>query len=303
MFWAAVFSRPNKFWIAGQFEFWDLFDSGFVSTNPEPRCVTIRKFKLTWSELSLPFLPKYSSIHCLLLDVEGTTSSVEFVYKTLFPFASAHVESYLHRHSAEPEVRHLLSELRAEQAADAAKDPQIGVWMRGTEEEEIVTAAQYVRHLIAVDRKTTPLKTLQGKIWEEGFRSGELLGDVYEDVPRAFAGWHAGGKRIAIFSSGSVQAQRLLFGHSKAGDLTKYIEAYFDTTTGPKREAASYAAIAKSLGVSAESILFVSDVEAELGAAREAGMQTALMLRPGTTRPVAARHGCIESFDELPDEA
>lgn len=253
--------------------------------------------------MNSPFLPKHSSIHCLLLDIEGTTSSVEFVYKTLFPFASAHVESYLHRHSAEPEVRRLLSELRAEQAADATKDPQIGVWMRGTVGEEILTAAQYVRHLIALDRKTTPLKTLEGKIWDEGFRSGELLGDVYDDVPRAFARWHAEGKRIAIFSSGSVQAQRLLFGHSKAGDLTRFIEAYFDTTTGPKREAASYAEIAKLLGVDAANLLFVSDVEAELDAAREGRMQTALMLRPGTTRPAAAKHGCIESFDELTEAA
>jgi len=219
--------------------------------------------------LSLPFLPKNSSTLCLLLDIEGTTSSVEFVHKTLFPYASAHVDSYLLRHSADPEIKRLMSELRAEQAADAAKDPQLGVWMRGTVEEEIATAAGYVRHLIAVDRKTIPLKTLQGKIWEGGFRNGELLGHVYEDVPRAFARWNADGKRIAIFSSGSVQAQRLLLGHSKAGDLAKYIEAYFDTTTGPKRAAASYAAIAKSLGVNAESVLFVSDVEPELDAARE----------------------------------
>ena len=267
MFWAAVFSRPREL------------------------------------ELSLPFLPNNSSILCFLLDIEGTTSSVEFVYKTLFPFASAHLESYLHRHSAEPEVRRLLSELRAEQATDAAKDPQIGVWMRGTVEEEIATAAQYVRHLIAVDRKTTPLKTLQGKIWEEGFRSGELLGDVYDDVPRAFSRWKAEGKRIAIFSSGSVQAQRLLFGYSKAGDLTKYIEAYFDTTTGAKRQAASYTAIVKLLEVGAANVLFVSDVEAELDAAREAEMQTALMLRPGTARPDAAKHGWIESFDELTEAA
>jgi len=254
-------------------------------------------------ELRLPFLPKSSSIGCLLLDIEGTTSSVEFVYNTLFPFASAHVEGFLHRHSADPEIKRLVSELRAEQAADAAKDPQLGVWMRGTAEEEIATAGKYVRHLIALDRKTTPLKTLQGKIWEEGFRSGELFGDVYDDVPRAFARWSAKGNRIAIFSSGSVQAQRLLFGHSKAGDLSKYIEAYFDTTTGPKREAASYTAIAETLGIDAAGILFVSDVEAELDAAGAAGMQTALMLRPGAERPTAAKHGCIESFDELTEAA
>jgi enolase-phosphatase E1 len=135
----------------------------------------------------LPSLPEKSTVVWLLLDIEGTTSAVEFVYKTLFPFASAHVESYLHRHSADPEVKRLMSELRAEQATDAAKDPQLGIWMRGTAEEEVVTAAAYVRHLIAIDRKTTPLKTLEGKIWEAGFRSGALFGDVYDDVPPAFA--------------------------------------------------------------------------------------------------------------------
>jgi enolase-phosphatase E1 len=247
----------------------------------------------------LLFSPKTSSVSCLLLDIEGTTTSVDFVYKTLFPFASAHVESFLYRHSARPEIKQLLSELRGEQGADASKDPQIGVWMRGTLDEEIVTASIYVRHLIALDRKTTPLKTLQGKIWEEGFRSGELKGHIYEDVPNAFARWSAEGKKIAIFSSGSVQAQRLLFGHSLAGDLTKYIEAYFDTTTGPKREAASYAAIGTALGIAAESVLFVSDVPAELDAGREAGMQTALMVRPGGAASNDPRHACIESFERL----
>jgi len=266
VFWAPVFSRPRE------------------------------------SELRLPFLPNSPSTGCLLLDIEGTTSSVEFVYNTLFPFASAHVEAFLQRHAADPEIKRLVSELRAEQAADAARDPQLGIWMRGTTEEEVVTTAKYVRHLIALDRKTTPLKTLQGRIWEEGFRGGELLGDVYDDVPRAFVRWSAEGKRIAIFSSGSVQAQRLLFGHSKAGDLSKYIEAYFDTTTGPKRERASYTAIATTLGIGAAGILFVSDVEAELDAARDAGMQTAWMLRPGTPRPETTRHTTIEDFDQLSAE-
>ena len=247
----------------------------------------------------MPLLPKTSYIFCLLLDIEGTTTSVDFVYKTLFPFAGAHVESYLYRHAAEPETKRLLSELRAGQAADAERDPQLGVWMRGTAAEEIVTAANYVRHLMAQDRKVTALKTLQGRIWEEGFRSGELKGHVYEEVPEAFGRWRAGGKRIAIFSSGSVQAQKLLFGHSVAGDLTEYIDAYFDTTTGPKREAASYAAIGEAMGVAAEGVLFVSDVTEELDAAREAGMQTALMVRPGAVRPDGSGHTAFESFAGL----
>jgi enolase-phosphatase E1 len=250
-------------------------------------------------ELNLALLPNNSFIRFLLLDIEGTTTPVDFVYETLFPFASAGVELYLHRHSAEPEVRHLLNELRAEQAADAAKDPQVGVWMRGTAEEEVATAGNYVRHLIATDRKTTSLKTLQGRIWEEGYRSGELRGEVYEDVPRAFERWKKEGKRVAIFSSGSVLAQKLLFGYSNAGDLTKYIEAYFDTTTGPKREVASYKAIANALRAETGSMLFVSDVTQELDAAGDAGMHTALMVRPGSSQPEDSRHTCIESFDQL----
>lgn len=250
-------------------------------------------------ELNLALLPNNSSISFLLLDIEGTTTPVDFVYETLFPFASAAVELYLHRHSAEPEVRLLLNELRAEQVADAAMDPQVGVWMRGTVEEEIATAGNYVRHLIATDRKTTPLKTLQGKIWEEGYRRGELRGEVYDDVPRAFELWKEKGKRIAIFSSGSVLAQKLLFGHSNAGDLRKYIDAYFDTTTGPKREAASYKAIGNALGAATRSMLFVSDVAQELDAAGDAGMYTALMVRPGSSQPADSRHARIESFDQL----
>src|SRR5262249_26081798 len=161
-------------------------------------------------------------------DIEGTTTPVDFVYKTLFPFASARVETFLRSHSAEAKIRDVIVELRQEHGLEN--------WNRETREAEIASAASYVRQLVAEDRKVTQLKTLQGKIWEEGYRSGELRGEVYEDVPRAFERWKKERKRIAIFSSGSVLAQKLLFGHSNAGDLTKYIENYFDTTTGPKRE-------------------------------------------------------------------
>jgi enolase-phosphatase E1 len=213
---------------------------------------------------------------------------VDFVYKTLFPFASARAQAYLREHFAEPEVRTIVAELRAEHGTER--------WNNRTAEEEIASASAYVHHLIEQDRKVTPLKTLQGKIWEEGFKSGELKGHVYEDVPRAFERWKSEGKRIAIFSSGSVLAQKLLFGHSSGGDLTRYIDAYFDTTTGPKRKTTSYAAIANALGIAPESVLFVSDVTAELDAARGAGMETALMLRPGVEKPNETTHACIEDF-------
>jgi len=250
-------------------------------------------------ELSLPLLPQKASTFCYLLDIEGTTTPVDFVYKTLFPFAAERVDGYLRRHLGEPETMSLLEDLRRAHAAEWTDHPAIGPWLRRTSEEEIVSATRYVRHLITQDRKVTPLKTLQGKIWEEGYRSGDLLGTVYEDVPRAFMRWRADGKHIAIFSSGSVLAQKLLFGHSNEGDLTKYIEAHFDTTTGPKREAKSYSAIAGALRAESGNVLFVSDVEAELDAAKEAGIQTALMIRPGAAEATNARHATIKSFDEL----
>ncbi len=239
----------------------------------------------------MALLPNNPSIHFLLLDIEGTTTPVDFVYKTLFPFASARVEAFLREHSEEAKIRDLIAELRQEHGLEN--------WNRETREAEIVSAASYVRQLIAEDRKVTPLKTLQGEIWEEGYRSGELHGEVYEDVPRALLRWKKEGKRIAIFSSGSVLAQRLLFGHSNAGDLTVYIDAYFDTTTGPKREAASYKSIGNALAATTGSMLFVSDVTQELDAARDAGMYTALMVRPRSPQPAGSRHACIESFDQL----
>ena len=244
-----------------------------------------------------------SGITHLLLDIEGTTTPVDFVYKTLFPFAAERVEAYLHQHAAEGEVRELVDELRREHAADAAKHPALRPWLHASADEQISSAVKYVRHLIAVDKKLTPLKTLQGRIWEEGFLSGALRGDMYEDVPRAFERWKKDGKRIAIFSSGSVLAQRLLFGHSVVGDLTVYIDDYFDTTTGPKREPASYVAIVKALRTPPDKIMFFSDVTGELDAARATGINTVLMIRPGTLRPSETRHTCVESFDDVDLEA
>jgi enolase-phosphatase E1 len=147
------------------------------------------------------------------------------------------------------------------------------------------------------DRKSTGLKSLQGKIWEEGYRSGELKGEVYPDVLPALERWRAQGIDVAIFSSGSVQAQRSLFKNSVAGDLTRFIQAYFDTTTGPKSEPQSYARIAAALERSPSEVLFVSDIVAELEAAREAGMRTALCVRGSSE--VHGVHPVIHRFDEI----
>ena len=150
------------------------------------------------------------------------------------------------------------------------------------------------------DRKSTGLKSLQGKIWDEGYRSGELRGEVYPDVPVAFERWRRQRLEIAIFSSGSVQAQQLLFRNTASGDLTRFIRAYFDTTTGPKRDAESYGRIAAALGRNSSDVLFVSDVSAELDAARTAGMQTALCVRSPAPAPTTGQsHPVIHDFDRL----
>jgi enolase-phosphatase E1 len=146
------------------------------------------------------------------------------------------------------------------------------------------------------DRKSTALKSLQGRIWEEGYRAGQLRGQVYPDVPRAFARWRAQGRDLAIFSSGSVLAQRLLFSGSEAGDLTQAIRAFFDTTTGAKSDPESYRKIAAALGQAPAAVLFLSDVTAELDAARGAGMATRLCVREGNA-PEAADHPVVRTFD------
>lgn len=230
----------------------------------------------------------------VLLDVEGTTTPVDFVLRVLFPDARAHVFGFLEAHASDPDVALDVAGLRDEHARDAASGRKPPAW-----DDSTAGAAEYARWLMDQDRKLTALKSLQGKIWAEGYASGRLRGQVYDDVPEALARWTRSGRRVAIFSSGSVLAQRLIFAHSDHGDLTPFLSAYFDTTTGPKREAESYARIASALGAPAGVVLFVSDVVAELDAARAAGMTTALAVRtpPG---PAGHSHPQLASFDELP---
>jgi enolase-phosphatase E1 len=238
-----------------------------------------------------------SGVRALLLDIEGTTTPIDFVFKTLFPFAAAHARDFLLKHFDEPEVAEVLDQLREANRSDVANGAP--AWTAQSYEQEAEAAEEYVRWLIAKDSKLSALKTLQGKIWEEGFRGGELKGEVYSDVAPAFARWEDEGRRVAIFSSGSVLAQKMLFAHSAAGDLGPFIAAYFDTTTGPKRDDASYRKISAALGMDPGKILFVSDVSAELDAAQIAGMQTALSLRPGVTPQDEPRHEVIHDFVEI----
>ena len=224
----------------------------------------------------------------VLLDIEGTTTPIEFVHHVLFPYARARVRDFLQSHASDEGVREDIELLRREYAAE--RPAELPSW----------NAESFVYWLMDRDRKSTGLKSLQGKIWEAGYRAGELKGkgEVYADVRPALARWHDAGKRIAIFSSGSVQAQRNLFANTTAGDLSAFLSGYFDTTTGPKRESRSYQRIAGELRCRPEDVLFVSDVSAELDAAREAGMRTALCVR-GAPPETTNGHPVIHTFSEL----
>lgn len=227
-------------------------------------------------------------VDVVVLDVEGTTAPIAFVHDVLFPYAAAALDEFVAAHAGEPAVAAALDGLAREHAAEPAAD-------RPAE-----AGVTYARWLMARDRKSTALKALQGMIWRGGYQAGALAAVLFDDVAPALARWQAAGARIASYSSGSIEAQELIYRHATAGDLTARFAAWFDTTTGPKREAASYRAIAAALGVAPARIGFVSDVIAELDAARDAGMIGVLSVRPGNP-PVAAGHGfaTIESFDQL----
>jgi enolase-phosphatase E1 len=236
----------------------------------------------------------------VLLDIEGTTTPVDFVYEVLFPFARDRVREFLASHK---EIGNEdIEGLRRERARDCEQGNQPPALKDETEEALLDSVTAYLHWLMDRDRKSTPLKSLQGKIWEEGYRAGELRAQVFEDVPRAFRLWRDERKDICIYSSGSALAQRLLFAHTQAGDLTAFIREYFDTAIGAKIERESYLRIAVALNSEPSDIVFISDVTAELAAAREAGLQTLLSVRPGNRlQPEADSYTKVHSFDELFD--
>jgi enolase-phosphatase E1 len=234
-----------------------------------------------------------------LLDIEGTITSISFVHDVLFPYAWQRMEDFLRRNWDSPEVRKDVAALRRERAAEAAHTPA-PTWDDRDSAAEQASAAAYARWLIDRDRKSTPLKSLQGKIWEAAYASGELRADVFPDVPPALRRWRTRGERVAFFSSGSVLAQKLLLSHTVAGDLTPLLDGYFDTTTGPKAAPESYEKIARALGQQPAAVVFVSDVEAELDAAGQAGLATVFCNRAGKAVAQKSLHHRIETFDELP---
>jgi len=225
----------------------------------------------------------------ILTDIEGTTTSIAFVYDVLFPYAAARLEETCARSDPGPELAQALARLRDEHAKETAADPP----------PPFGDGAPYARWLMERDRKSTGLKLLQGLIWESGYTQGEIRGQVYPDVPPALAAWRAAGRRLRIFSSGSMRAQQLLFGYTDYGDLTPYFEGFHDTQTGPKQDPAAYAAIAAAFALPPEEILFLSDVVTELDAAARAGYRTGLLVRPGNKPAEPGAHVVYRSFAEI----
>ena len=227
----------------------------------------------------------------ILLDVEGTTSSISFVYDVLFEHAKRNVGDFLATHRHAPEV----CEVAAGLATGAGLAPNTFSAADGPSRLALVAL-----DLMNRDVKDTSLKALQGMIWRGGYQSGEIVAHVFDDVPPALAQWADGGLDVRIYSSGSIEAQKLFFAHTAHGDLTRHLRGHYDTTTGPKRDAASYAAIAADMGLEPRRILFVSDVGTELDAARAAGLATALAVRAGNREPGGLfDHEAVASFAEI----
>jgi enolase-phosphatase E1 len=227
----------------------------------------------------------------LLLDVEGTTTSIAFVYETLFPYARRSLRAFLAEHSADPEVV-AASEIIARESGAGS----LAEFLRERATDPRALESEVLRRMDA-DDKSTGLKQLQGLIWRAGYQRRELLGHVYADVPAALAAWVAQGADIRIYSSGSVEAQRLLFANSVAGPLDGYIRGHYDTHVGPKRSEESYRRITNDMGRNPADVLFFSDIVAELAAAREAGLATVLVRR--TDSPAAAWQPVITHFGEV----
>jgi enolase-phosphatase E1 len=231
--------------------------------------------------MSLP-----ADVRHVVLDIEGTTSAIDFVYSVLFPYARTHLSAYVHGLLTSETGRQELLAHGQGFALQGVRDAEAGVphvAVDVTQPAELLAAQVIAAALdhMDTDRKTTALKDLQGRVWMQGYAQGEMHGHVYDDVSPAFQRWFKAGLQLHIYSSGSVAAQKLIFGYSVSGDLTRYLTCYFDTTTGPKREAASYAAIARAIGAEPASVLFLTDNLDEARAALRAGMQTIVVRRPG----------------------
>jgi len=222
-------------------------------------------------------------ISMILTDIEGTTSSISFVHEVLFPYASTHLESFVLHNQKVPEVRTQLDEVANIAGLALSDTPGI---------------IKQLVHWIADDQKITPLKAIQGMIWQQGYKNGDFKGHIYEDAYKALTHWKESGVQLHVYSSGSVTAQKLLFGHTVYGDINSLFSGHFDTLIGGKKETGSYRKIIEQLNEPADKILFLSDIIEELDAAKEAGMQTYWLVREGNL-PIQPRHRTAQYFGDI----
>ena len=246
-----------------------------------------------------------AGVEAIVLDIEGTTTPIAFVYDVLFPFARAHLREFLQNPINASRLREPLQLLREEWLVDRdpgppdASAPGATASLAEAREDGHYLPEKYVESLMDRDRKSPGLKLLQGRIWEDGYRAGVLKGEVFADVPPALQRWRDAGLDVAIYSSGSELAQQLIFGSTADGDLTRFISRFFDTSVGAKGAPASYRRIAGALGRAPERLLFISDVTSELDAAATAGCAVILCVRPGNRPQPDHAYKEISSFEEI----
>jgi len=221
-------------------------------------------------------------IKAILTDIEGTTTSLSFVKEVLFPYARAHIANYVREHAHVPEV----AAQRQWVSAEVGRELSI--------EACITQLCQWIDE----DKKITSLKALQGMVWQAGYQNGDYTGHLYEDAYEYLKKWHEAGIKLYVFSSGSVYAQKLLFAHTQFGDLTSWFSGYFDTNVGDKRSSESYRSIAHQIACPAQEMVFLSDIQEELDAAKQATMQTYWLVREGQISP-NARHQQVADFHSL----
>ncbi len=232
----------------------------------------------------------------IILDIEGTTTSISFVYDVLFPYARQHCQDYLVAHWSSASLQNVVDQIRSDAAADFAAGLSVTTIPDSCTIEEVVRS---VHSQMDLDRKNRGLKALQGSIWVAGYESGEVKGHLFSDVLPALKRWKQAGIPVYIYSSGSVAAQKLLFGYSEVGNLLPYFSGHFDTEIGGKREAASYTNIASALSFEPKDLIFATDNLQEADAAKEAGMNVVVMDRPGNPALGAHGHRVLTNFDSL----
>ena len=223
------------------------------------------------------------TIQAILTDIEGTTTSLSFVKDVLFPYAYERMPSFVVENRTNPAVAKVIDEVRYE-----VNNPVLS----------LSGAIEQLKQWIRDDKKVTPLKAIQGLMWQQGYANGDFTGHVYPDAVAGLQAWHAQGLQLYVYSSGSVQAQQLLFGYSDAGDLTPLFSGYFDTQVGHKREIGAYQHIAQVIGIAPEHILFLSDIREELDAAQQAGMQTCALVRENQATE-GLQHPWVENFAQI----